>query len=323
MTPQDVLFDLTRTPLDGDAARQALGEHGFIVLRGLFDDETLAEANRRIDALAAAPAIAGVPGYNKVDHPKKLLSPFAAGGPLVEMSLDERVIDLVESYMDSECVLAEANVKIDEPVGYEYFALHADFMVGWRKGANSAFVLQEEDMKQPVGVGAAIYMHETHEGAFCYCAGTHRLLAPRGPDLSKYPADEQRAVRDARVRVDGQAGDMVLFDDRGFHGPDQPSRARRRVILLDYYRVETFGYTQVSPMPVWSTDLGRLSPRQMRTLGAGAEYMIPPREYMGTRFRRSGFYGPVKFLIENAYLWQHFKQKVKASLRGGNGRRAR
>lgn len=316
MRLQDYTFDVTGKEFDPAAACAVLGERGFIVLRGLFDEEVLDEANRRIDALAAAPSIAGVPGYNKVDYPKKLFSPFAAGGPLVDLCLDERVIGLVEDYMNSECVLAEANVKIDEPVGYEYFAMHADFAVGWRKGPKSDFVLGESDIRDPIGVGAALYMHETHEGAFCYCAGSHKTMAPNGQDLERYPEDERCEILESRVRVDGKKGDMVLFDDRGFHGPDQPSRARRRVVLLDYYRVKTFGYTQVSPLPVWSSDLGRLSRKQMRVLGAGADYMIAPEDYMGTRFKRSSLYGAVKFLIEHAYMWQHIKQKVKASLRG-------
>ena len=56
------------------------------------------------------------------------------------------------------------------------------------------------------------------------------------------------------MRCDGQAGDLVLFDDRGFHGPDQPTNADRTVILLDYYRVDTLGRVQVS-MPIWSSDI--------------------------------------------------------------------
>ena len=287
-----------------------------MVLRGLFDPDAIAEANRRIDEMASAPAIAGVPGYNNVDHPKKLFSPFAAGGPLVPMVLDERVVDLIEDYMKSECVLAEANVKIDAPVGYKYFPMHADVTAGWQKGAKSSFILSANDMREPVGVGAAIYMHETHEGAFCFCVGSHKLMAPRGVDLHTYPKDEQDEILKMRVRVDGMPGDMVLFDDRGFHGPDQPSKAHRRVILLDYFRVETFGHTQVSPFPVWTHDLGGLSARQMRVLGAGADFMIAPRDYMGTRFRRNALYRPIKFMIENAFIWQHLKQKIKGSFRG-------
>ena len=38
------------------------------------------------------------------------------------------------------------------------------------------------------------------------------------------------------------------------------------VILLDYYRVATFGATQVAPMLAYPADLGGLSPRQLRVL---------------------------------------------------------
>jgi len=320
MKSQIAVIDCSASTPDQEAALAALAEDGCVVLRGLFAVDDLADANRRIDSIAKSPSVAGVPGYTKTDHPKIIFNPFYAGGALVDFSLDERVIDLVEAYMSSPCVLAEANVKIDEPVGYEYFPIHTDFAAGWRKSAVSDFLLDAAELQKPVGVGGALYMHDTSEGAFCYCVATHKLLAPHGQSLKNYPDSERKEILSKRVRVDGKAGDLVLFDDRGFHGPDHPSSARRRVVLLDYYRVETFGYTQVSPMQVWTNDLGRLSSTQMRVLGAGADFMVPPAEYMGTRFKYSGTYRSVKFLIENAYFWQHMKQKLKAKLDGVVGR---
>ena len=80
-----VLFDVTRAELDDELIHQTLQQHGFVVLRGLFTLEQISEANRRIDVMASAPAVAGVPGYCKVDHPKKLMSPFSIGGPLVDL----------------------------------------------------------------------------------------------------------------------------------------------------------------------------------------------------------------------------------------------
>ena len=119
--------------------------------------------------------------------------------------------------------------------------------------------LTEESLRDPVGVGGAIYLHDTSDGAFTYCEGTHDYTAVDGPNLSDYPSDIRQRILERRVRCDGQKGDLVIFDDRGFHGPDQPTDADRVVILLDYYRVETHGFTQVSPMPVWTSDLGGLS----------------------------------------------------------------
>jgi hypothetical protein len=309
------VFDVTRSNYNPASVRESLEGRGFAVLRNLFTPETIAEANRRIDEVATSPAVAGTVGYAKVDHPKRLFSPFVAGGPLVGIVLDERVIDIVEGVMESPCILAETNVKIDEGVNYTYFPLHADFSAGWSKTRASDFRLSAEALELPIGIGGAIYLHDTTEGAFSYCEGTHRMKAPRGQALSAYPADEQHAIRAKKVRIDGLAGDFVLFDDRGFHGPDQPSRVQRTVILVDYFRVATFGYAQVSPFPVWTNDLGGLSEKQMRVLGVGAEYMVSPAEYMLTRFRKSWAFPVAKRLIDNAYLWQHFKQRVKATIR--------
>lgn len=310
----DYVFDVTQSNYNPAAVRESLVERGFAVLRNLFTPEAIGDANRRIETVAANPAVAGTVGYAKVDHPKRMFSPFVAGGPLVRIVLDERVIDIVEAVMGSDCILAECNVKIDEGVNYTYFPFHADFGVGWRKSAASDFRLSAEALELPIGIGGAIYLHDTTEGAFSYCEGTHRLMAPRGQSLAAYPAEEQRAIRAKAVRIDGRAGDFVLFDDRGFHGPDQPSRVQRTVVLVDYFRVATFGYTQVSPIPVWTNDLGGLSAKQMRVLGIGADFMVPPMDYMLSRFRKSSAYPVVKLLIENAYLWPHFKQRVKATL---------
>jgi ectoine hydroxylase-related dioxygenase (phytanoyl-CoA dioxygenase family) len=252
-----------------------------------------------------------VPGYWKIDHPKKIFNPFLLGGSVIDLLVDEYVIDLVETYMKSQCVLAEANVKVDEPTPYEYFPLHADFDEGWRKSEDIERKLTKEELTLPIGVGGAIYLHDVSEGAFSYCTRTHKLLAPRGADFRNYPADEQANILKSWVRIDGKKGDLILFDDRGFHGPAQPSTARRSVILLDYYRVETFGYFQVSPMPIWSSDIGRLSEKQLRVAGAGAEYWIPPEKYMGTRFGQNPIFKVAVKLVENAYLWPHYKQRLK------------
>ena len=302
--------------LVADDVVATLARDGACVLRGLFDAAALDEVDGAVERWLARPAVAGVPGYAKVDAPKKLLSPTLLGGAVYDLLVDERVIDIVEQYMSSECILAEANLKYDAPVNYQYFAAHADFAVGWRKKTGSE-PLTAAQLALPVGVGGAVYLHETHEGAFSYALRTHTLGAPHGQDLDSYPHDERRAILEHWTRIDGQRGDLVLFDDRGFHGPDQPSRSERTVILLDYYRVETFGRKQVAPFPIWSTDIGRLTPRQLRVLGAGADTWSTPHDYMQTRFRRSAAYGLVTGIIENAYLLRHFKAKLKSRLGRG------
>jgi hypothetical protein len=305
-------FDAT-SPEELSAAAQALRSSGYCILRGLFPPNLVSDVEGRARQLLESPAVAGVPGYSKVDYPKRIANPFVLGGAALDFMLDERVVNLVESVMDGECVLAEATLKHDKGVGYEYFPLHADFSVGWKKNVKDPVTLSKEDLQIPIGIGGAFYLHDTDEGAFTYCEGSHLLGAPYGQNLKAYPAEIAADIRQSRVRCDGRAGDLVLFDDRGFHGPDQPSRKDRLVILLDYYRIKTFGYRQVSPMPIWSSDLGRLNEKQLRVAGAGADYMVPYGEYTGTRFKKAWSYPLVTFLIRNAFLTHYIRRRLSRS----------
>jgi hypothetical protein len=292
-----------------------LRERGFCVLRDLFTQEHMAEVSKRADTYLSKPAIAGAPGYWKVDHPKKLLNPFTLGGSALDLLLDERIIDIVERSMAGECILAETMLKFDRASPYTYFPLHSDFAVGWSKSDKILRKLKPEDLHNVIGIGGALYLHDTAEGAFCYCDATHHLMSPRGQRLDQYPKAEQRAILARKIRCDGQRGDLVLFDDRGFHGPDQPSKADRTVILLDYFRVETIGRLQVSPMPIWSTDIARLTEKQLRVAGAGADCMVDPTEYTHTRFRRNALYSLIAWAVSKAYIIDHIKSILKNLVR--------
>lgn len=293
------------TPAD---ARDALVEDGVVVLRNVFPKASVDEVCRRVKRYLAQPAVAGSPGYYKIDHPKKLLDPCVLGGPVYDLLLDERVIDLAEKCFGSECVMAEMFVKYDAPTNYNYFSHHADFYVGWQKKEGTTPILTEDDLRRPPGIGGAIYLHETHEGAFCYCLGSHKRIVRRDQqDLSKVPEPDRSAILARRVRVDGQKGDLVLFDDRGYHGPDLPSTKERTVILIDYYKIATFGRKIVTPYAVWITDFTRLSPRQLKVLGAGAETWGDPWTTHHAKFNRSPLHRFIVRAIENAYLHRHWR----------------
>ena len=297
---------------------EALTNRGFCIIRNLFPPTLLDEVEKRAGPYLKKPAIAGAPGYWKVDHPKVILNPFVLGGPVNSILLNEDVISAIETHMGSECVLAETTMKVDFPSRYEYFPLHSDFAVGWAKSDKIIRKLTGDDMQQVVAIGGAFYFHETHSGAFSYCDGTHKLLSPKGQKLSNYNTDEQTIIRSRKVRCDGLRGDLVLFDDRGFHGPDQPSRKARHVILMDYFRVDTIGRLQVSPMPIWSTDIASLSPIQLRVAGVGADYMIPPHEYAKARFQKNALYPFLSWLVDKAYIKDHFRNILKNLIRSNN-----
>jgi len=311
-----VVIDCAEKGIDVPAVLASLERDGVVVLRNAF-------TRASVDAVAAGalrwlerPAIAGAPGYWKIDHPKKLLDPCVLGGPVYELIVGEPILDIAERFLGSECVLAESNLKYDEPVGYGYFPLHTDFFVGWRKKENTLPVLSGEILRKPVAMGGAIYLHDTREGAFCYCLGTHKREVPLGwQDIEKVPPAVRAEIESTKVRIEGLKGDIVLFDDRGYHGPDLPTPVSRTVILVDYYSVSIFGRHVVTPYSIWSTDLGRLSARQMRALGAGAESWGDAWNSLHAKFLRNPFYRLVAAAVESAYFHRHLRAKLRTLLR--------
>ena len=103
------------------------------------------------------------------------------------------------------------------------------------------------------------------DGAFCYALGTHEFMAPLGPNLSAYPEPQQSEIREKIVRIEGRAGDVILFDDRGFHGPDQPCKSRfgdaRGLLPGGHVRIPTSHSNSGL-----TSDLGGLTEKQLRCL---------------------------------------------------------
>jgi len=290
-----------------------LDEFGFVVIKGLFSSELLDQFNKKVNWFLSAPAIAGALGYTKLDHPKKVVNPFLVGKQAMEMSLNEDVINLVEEYINSECILAETIIKYDKGLNYEYFAIHSDLMEGKIKGFGP--YLSQKDLESPVAVGGCVYLHDSTEGAFCFCKGTHKLGAHRGKVPENYPQDEKEQILSQKIRIEGERGDLVLFDDRGFHGPDHPSRVDRTVLLLDYYSVKKLGYQNVYPHLVSINDLGGLSEKQQYVLGIGADSMIPLEQSHTQRITKYPVYKLIVKLVENASLLTYLKMKYLSNVK--------
>ena len=315
-TARDYVFDVTAGGFSWKAAEGHLREHGFIALRSMFPPEKTDYVVAAVNEVLKRPAMAGGVGFYQKDYAKKLYDPLLLGGPTVDLVVDERVLDLVDSYTGSECIVAEMNMKHDLGVNELYFPMHSDFSAGWTLGKSNPdnVTLTAEDMKRPIAVGAMVYLHNTKEGAFCYCAGTHHLGAPRGTDPSKYPDDERRRITEKLIRVEGQKGDLVLFDDRGFHGPEQPVPVSRTVLIFDYYNVAVFGRMTKTPFPVFLNDLGHLTPRQLRALGLGAGAMIPYSRYHTRKFSGSGHFRRLSRLLDLSFGADKWKRKLRRRL---------
>ena len=167
-------------------------------------------------------------------------------------------------------------------------------------------------MAGPLGLSYVMYHHDTASGAFCFAPGSHKLGAPLGGRLDSYPKAQREEVERSWTRLDGRAGDVVLFDPRGFHGQDQPSRADRMVTITRYWRTDIFGRRQHRPMPVYINDLEGFSPHQLSTLGVGAASLTPLVSDHHGRFRlRKLPYRLATMAIEHAYDLDHLKNRLR------------
>lgn len=316
---ESIVFDMLDQASSNNQICGALRETGVVVLRNLFDvadlDFLIDNASKRL----GSPNIAGAMGYYKVDHPKRGLDPFQIGGGAVRICLDERLIELVEGYMESECILSEAHIKFDRSTSYIYFPIHSDYAAGTKRHARSDVSVTAAMMEAPLGVGAALYMHDCSEGAFCYSFQSHKLGSPHGQNLVDYPDKLRELVLSKTRRIDGMRGDLVLFDDRGFHGPAQPSKADRTVLLLDWINVNVWGAPyQVHPFSVLTTDFGKLSEKQRLVAGIDAIPLAPLEDYhFYQRFKNSKPFAfrMASFIINNAFLLDHLRKVVRTRIR--------
>ena len=295
-------------------AVKMLEQRGVVLIRNLYDEKLLADIQKTWNINFKRPSVSGTVGYYRTSYAKAVLPLFLLGRPAMKVALEKKIIFIIEKYMKSKCTLAEANAVWHKATNYIYFPLHSDFAAGWKKSKSSAFSLEKKDMKDPVGVGAMLYLHNTASGAFKYAIGSHKLQSNYGQHLKNYPKEKIYEINDNIEVCIGKKGDLILFDDRGFHGPDQPSKKDRKVLLFDYYRNKTFGSVVVTSHTINITDISILDKTQLRVLGLHASEMVNREEYVSTRFKKNLFYKLIVWMTENAYFYIHLKSLIKKKL---------
>ena len=295
-------------------AVKILEKRGVVLIRNLYNEKLLEEVQKAWNINFKRPSVSGTVGYYRTSYAKAVLPLFLLGRPAMKVALEKKIILIIEKYMKSKCTLAEANAVWHKATNYIYFPVHSDFAVGWKKSKSSSFSLEKKDIKHPVGVGAMLYLHDTISGAFKYAIGSHKLQSMYGQHLKNYPKEKIDEINNNIEICTGKKGDLILFDDRGFHGPDQPSKKDRKVLLFDYYRNKTFGSVVVTSHTMKITDISILDKSQLRVLGLNASEMVNREEYVSTRFKKNLFYKFIIWMIENAYFYVHLKSLIKKKL---------
>lgn len=313
----ELVFDTSSKSFIDDHIVKCFDENGAVILRNFFDAEYLAEFIYKTEKYINTPSIAGSFGYYKKDYPKRFLDPFMIEN-FTKICVNKRLIKIIETYMNSKCTLAETFIKLDKATTYNYFPLHSDFWPGMKKTSIQKLDITKEVMAYKLAVGGALYLRDTVDGAFRYCLGSHKFMAPKGSRLDDYTKEEKAHITKHNWRIEGLQGDLVLFDDRGFHGPDQPSKKDRLVVLMDWFNDSVWGESlQSAPFRVYTSDLANLSPDQMRVLGVGAAHLMSREQYHihGFARHRKKLYRIGNAILNLAGLTAHIKKTIKQKVR--------
>ena len=81
-------------------------------------------------------------------------------------------------------------------------------------------------------------------GNFMFSKGTQKNIYLKGGKLEDYTKKEQEDIFANIVASRWKSRGIVLFDDRGWHGPNQPAKKSRSVVEVDFTNAKFFGLWQ-------------------------------------------------------------------------------
>ena len=239
-------------------ALESLKKEGVIVLRNLLESKTIDKINFSSNKILLKPNILGTVGYYQIDPFKKVYDAFLLGEEVINAIVNEKIINLIETYTGDKILIGGAYLKHDMGANEVYFPYHR------HTGADLT-----NRKNRPYGCGIVLYVHDTEEGAFCYSVGSHKLSLEENDvaEMDKHPNLEE--LKNNLRRINGKAGDIVIFDENGFHGPEQPTKKPRTVILGSYQLAKYTNNKTRHAFPVVMSDLKNLTNTQLRCMGLG------------------------------------------------------
>ena len=171
------------------------------------------------------------------------------------------------------------------------------------------------DINKPFGCAAMIYLHDTDTGAFCYSIGSHKLnISKRGEPALISQSIKKKELLDNLHKIIGKAGDYIIFDERGYHGPEQPVKIPRTVILFGFQAITYTDNKSRTAIPVIISDLINLTKRQLKVAGLGGGTRASYSDY---HLRKPTTYKPFKAVgafIQIIVFFSRIKVKIKSIL---------
>lgn len=239
-------------------ALKSLSINGVVNLRGLVKESRIDLINKKVNKILSNPSYLGGVGFYQKDSFKKTFDGFLLGKEVVETISDERTIDLIKKYLSGDISLKEVFLKNDLGYNYQYFPYH--------KHTGSDV---EGNLNKPFGCAAILYLHDTDEGAFCFALKSHLLKIKKGENGFLSKRNDKEVIKKNLKKIVGKKGDVIIFNETGFHGPEQPVKTPRSVILFGYQLKSYTKNRSRTGIPIIISDMQNLSNKQLDAIGLG------------------------------------------------------
>lgn len=221
MTTSDVQSDL----------RTTYYEQGFVVLRGLFDQEEVTQWHQESDRILSLDLI----------DPQNTRSPYRFGStetpervdPVVDISElfhglvhDDRLLNPVREIFGEEPLLFKDKLIFKMP-GVEGYKMHQDWAWGWQNLCPADQILSVSI--QLDGANAANGCIELFPDAH------HRLITPAGKEMNFREEDVVQLDLSTGQKIETQPGDILIFHSLAPHRSGKnTSTLSRRSLYLTY-----------------------------------------------------------------------------------------
>ena len=267
-----------------------LKKDGIVVIRGITNINNIKIINNKAKKILAVPALLGSNGYSQKDLYKKTYDGLLLGKEVVEIVTNENILDIIEKYLNDSVILTEIFLKKDLGHNKIYFPYHM------HKGTEL-----NVNTKTPFGCGTMLYLHDTDIGAFCYALGSHNTNyndANEENDGLLSSSNNRSEIENNLYRIHGKKGDIIIFDERGYHGPEQPVKATRTVLLYGYQSVKASKNSTRTEIPIIINHLKGLSIRQLNSIGLNSSSRGNYEDYHLRSFNKRNTYKYMKLSLQ-------------------------
>lgn len=273
-----------------EKSSKLIKEQGIVQIRGLVKVGDLDIINNKLKNIFENPALGGSIGYTQKDPHKKVYDALLLGQQTTNLILNKALINISKSYFSGNPILSHAYIK--KNLGFN------DFFFPYHSHTGSD---REQYNEGPYGLAMIAYLHDTDEGCFLYSPGTHKLGCPHGGNPYIYPENIKEEIFNNKTRMIGKAGDIIIFDEAGFHGPENPCKKDRTTIMFEYQRKLDFGNKVRHPAPCLPHTLGELDKEQLETLGVGGDARNSYEDFHLRTYDKSISYKILKVLFKLFY----------------------